>query len=604
MQLISASNVSVSFAGRTIFEKVNLGIESKQKIALVGPNGAGKSTLLKVLARRHQPDSGDVIWARGLKIGFLAQTPTFDTEQTIFSYLVPDPMDTDQLTRALEWISKLQLDQFDLEKLVTTLSGGWQKKLALAKELSGDPDLLFLDEPTNHLDLDSIMWLENMIKSAPFACVTITHDRLFLQRIADSIFDLDPRNIEFLWAFKGTYDLYLDAKADQLSHLKTRQTVMQNTLRRETEWLRRGAQARQTKQKARIDRAGQIDDQVDDLKNRNASREAKIDFSNQDRIPKKIIELKNVSKTFGDQVLFENFSLIIGGRSRIGLLGKNGAGKSTLIKILMGIEKPSQGQVIFDDKLTFNYFEQSRESLDFNLSVLKNVCPEGDYVYFQNQYTHIRSYLERFLFFGDKVDLPALKLSGGEQARLRLAQMMLKTAQVLILDEPTNDLDLETLQVLEQALIDYPGAIILVTHDRYFLDQVCDQIIAFEPNETELVLYTGFYQWEQSHLDKKKSKETPLKASSGEIAVSNKPKEKVSFKDKQDWETIEARIAQLENEQKEVENKMSHTNVAQELAELSLRLSTLTNNIEQAYLRWSELELRMNNPSASSKSDK
>lgn len=604
MQLISASNVSVSFAGRTIFEKVNLGIESKQKIALVGPNGAGKSTLLKVLARIHKPDSGDVIWARGLKIGFLAQTPLFDQEQTIFNYLIPDPMDTDQLTRALEWVSKLQIDQFDLDKMVTTLSGGWQKKIALAKELAADPDLLFLDEPTNHLDLDSIMWLENMIKSAPFACVTITHDRLFLQRIADSIFDLDPRNIDFLWAFKGTYDLYLEAKAEQLSHLKTRQTVMQNTLRRETEWLRRGAQARQTKQKARIDRAGQIDEQVDDLKNRNANREAKIDFTTQDRIPKKIIELKNVTKSFNDQILFEDFSLIIGGRSRIGLLGKNGAGKSTLIKILMGIEKPSAGQVSFDDKLTFNYFEQSRESLDFTLSVLKNVCPEGDYVYFQNQYTHIRSYLERFLFFGDKVDLPAAKLSGGEQARLRLAQMMLKSAQVLILDEPTNDLDLETLQVLEQALIDYPGAIILVTHDRYFLDQVCDQIIAFEPNETELVLYTGYYQWEQAHLDRKKNKDSLSKPVSSDLNTENKKKSKISFKDKQDWETIEERIALLEMTQKQIEVKMSQTNQAQELAKLSQELAILTAKVEQAYLRWSELESIMNNPSANSKSDK
>lgn len=604
MQLISASNVSVSFAGRTIFEKVNLGIESKQKIALVGPNGAGKSTLLKVLARIHKPDSGDVIWARGLKIGFLAQTPLFDQEQTIFNYLIPDPMDTDQLTRALEWVSKLQIDQFDLDKMITTLSGGWQKKIALAKELAADPDLLFLDEPTNHLDLDSIMWLENMIKSAPFACVTITHDRLFLQRIADSIFDLDPRNIDFLWAFKGTYDLYLEAKAEQLSHLKTRQTVMQNTLRRETEWLRRGAQARQTKQKARIDRAGQIDEQVDDLKNRNANREAKIDFTTQDRIPKKIIELKNVTKSFNDQILFEDFSLIIGGRSRIGLLGKNGAGKSTLIKILMGIEKPSAGQVSFDDKLTFNYFEQSRESLDFTLSVLKNVCPEGDYVYFQNQYTHIRSYLERFLFFGDKVDLPAAKLSGGEQARLRLAQMMLKSAQVLILDEPTNDLDLETLQVLEQALIDYPGAIILVTHDRYFLDQVCDQIIAFEPNETELVLYTGYYQWEQAHLDRKKNKDSLSKPVSSDLNTENKKKSKISFKDKQDWETIEERIALLEMTQKQIEVKMSQTNQAQELAKLSQELAILTAKVEQAYLRWSELESIMNNPSANSKSDK
>lgn len=433
--LISTYQLEKSFAGKTLFSGVSLGIGEGDKIGLVGPNGAGKSTLMKILAGISSADGGQVTPKKGLRLGYLPQTPVFSKDENILQALLSKAKDPDEaLGLAYEWMARLDLSQFGEDFLVSELSGGWQKRVALARELVLEPELLLLDEPTNHLDVVSILWLEEFLQRAPFAFLMVTHDRLFLQRAVNKVFDLDPRNPNNLLSVNGDYVQYLESKEQLLAAQQKLEQVMKNTLRRETEWLRRGAIARLAKQKARINRAGDLKDDVENLTEKNRSRVAGIAFGDAERNPQKLIEVKNISKKFGERELFTDFSYLITPKTRVALLGENGSGKSTLIKILLGQEKPDSGKVELSDKVKVAYFEQNRENLELDKSVLKNICPDGDYVSFQGQYVYARSYLERFLFSRQQMDLPVGRLSGGEQSRLRLAQLMLQEASVLVLD--------------------------------------------------------------------------------------------------------------------------------------------------------------------------
>lgn len=601
-QLISAAQISHSFSGRVLFNQLNLGIEDNDRIGLVGPNGVGKSTLLKILTKKITPDSGQVIWRKGLQVGYLAQDPLLNEENTIIETLLsPEAQESEDWILAYELISKIGLDQFDENQKVKNLSGGWKKRLALAKELMGRPHLLFLDEPTNHLDLEGILWLEEFINSTDIAIVTITHDRLFLQRICKKIFDLDPRNANFLWVFTGTYDQYCESKDILIQGQLQREKTLRNTLRRETEWLRRGAQARQTKQKARIERAGVLDQDVQALYEKNNKGETQISFGDLERTRQKLIEIENLGKSYGDETdyLFRHLDLIISGKARIGLLGKNGSGKSTLIKMLLELETPTEGRVIKSYDFNISYFEQQRDTLNQEASVLKNICPEGDYVHFQDQYIHVRSYLEKFLFRGNQIEQPVSRLSGGEQARLRIAQLMLQKSQMLILDEPTNDLDLETLQVLSQALQDYAGAVVLVTHDRYFMDEVCDQIISFSPfaKGSKPILFTGYFQWEEWYLNEKErileeSQKTKNKIKEAEIKVTVSS-DKKSQKSQKELAKIQKQIEELEKKQQDLSNQLQLKDILSsplKLNEISEELNKVNKKLETLLMKWEELE--------------
>jgi ATP-binding cassette subfamily F protein uup len=410
----------------------------------------------------------------------MEQTPTFKPGATVFESILEKCFDKDDsYGKAYELFAALELAQFGEEHRVDQLSGGWQKRVALARELILEPDLLLLDEPTNHLDVTGILWLEEYLRNAAFSVLMITHDRLFLQRTVNRVLDLDPRNPNYLLSVNGDYAQYLEAKDLELAALQRHERVQKNTLRRELEWLGRGAIARIKKQTARIKSTEQLRDDVEDLTRKNQKKLVTLGFGETDRAPKRLIEATGISKSYGETKLFENFDLLISPKTRLGLLGENGCGKSTLIKILIGTETADTGKIKTADDIQVSYFEQGRETLDFKKSVLKNICPVGDFVHFQGNHVHVRSYLDKFLFSGTKIDLPVGKLSGGEQARLRLAQIMLNKCQVLILDEPTNDLDSDTLDVLENALSEFQGAVILVTHDRYFLDAVSNQILTF-----------------------------------------------------------------------------------------------------------------------------
>lgn len=591
-QLISAHNLSHSFAGRNLFRQVGLGVFEGDRIGLVGPNGAGKSTLMKILARDFPPDQGEVIYRRGLKLGYLPQTPHFKPQETLLEALVSKTVDPIEATSdAYMWISKLALDRFSPDTLVSELSGGWKKRLALGRELILSPEVLLLDEPTNHLDIESILWLEEFIANSQMAFVTITHDRLFLQRIATKIFDLDPKNPNFLLTIDGDYVKYLEAKELLIKGQEHKEWTLKNTLRRETEWLRRGAKARLTKQKARIERAHDLKDEVQELSSKNFKRQVKIEFGDSEKNPKKLIEAQSISKWD----LIQDFSTLITPQSRVGLLGRNGAGKSTLIRLLLKIDEPDQGKVEIAEAIKISYFEQNRETLDPKLSLLKNICPEGDYVNYQGQYVFARSYLERFLFSGRQMDLPVEKLSGGEQSRLRIAQLMLQQASVLVLDEPTNDLDLDTLNILEDALKDFPGAVILVTHDRYFMDQVANEIWAFPHAGGKIEKFADYLQWEVWQAEQSDKTAAVKKEKSEALAPEGNKQKKLSFKEKFELENMENTILELEQKlaQKETEaQKPEVASSATKVQALYEEIGKTQKQIESLYDRWAELEKR------------
>jgi ATP-binding cassette subfamily F protein uup len=608
--LVSAHNLRKAFAARPLFEGITFAIESGERIGLIGPNGAGKSTLLKILAQRAQPDEGSVSFQRGLRIGYLEQDPQLKPGSTVMEIALEgaaawgDPHDWECMALAQEQLSKLALDgQYGIgpESLVDKLSGGWRKRVALARELTRKPDLFLLDEPTNHLDVESILWLEELLASAPFATLTITHDRLFLQRISNRILELDRRNPGGLLSIAGDYAHYLESKEQLMSAQEMREVRLKNTLRRETEWLRRGAKARTTKQQARIQRHGELSDEVAELGIRNQSRVAKLDFSGGDKSPKRLIEAKKISKSYGNRVIFKDVSLLVGPGSRIGILGPNGCGKSTLIRALTGREKPDSGDILRADGLSVAYFEQNRDALDPEKSILKTICPDGEYVDYRGRKMHVRGYLDRFLFSPGQMEMQVGKCSGGEQSRILLAQLMLKEANVLVLDEPTNDLDMQTLGVLEDCLTEFGGAVILVTHDRYFLDQVAQKILAFNAFDLgsgKIEVFEGLSQWEPWHEEeaakakaRAKSEAAAKKAAVGQTAV--KKARKLSFNEQREYDHMESHIHAAETllEKLTAESLLDEnaTNAVKQ-AELAQAMAKAQAEVERLYARWAELE--------------
>jgi ATP-binding cassette subfamily F protein uup len=605
--LLSVHQLSKSFAGKELFKGVSFGIEEKERVALLGPNGVGKSTLMKILTNNLTSDSGSVVYRRGMRMAYLPQTPVFKADDTLCSLLLNNyDMEGDKLALAYEWMGRLELSQFAEDTSIVSMSGGWQKRVALAEQILKDPDLLLLDEPTNHLDVAGIKWLEDFLCESRFACLIITHDRLFLQRVSQKILDLDPRFPGHLLSVEGDYQKYLEIKSLMAADQMAREQKMTNTLRREKEWLARGAKARQTKQQARIDEAGKLADEVQRLQTLNKRKLVDLSFEAGEKGPKKLIVSKDLGKksfTGENSWLFRHLDFILTPKTRLALLGTNGAGKSTLIKTLLGLLPAEEGQVKLAEALRSAYFEQDRGSLDPKKSVLHNICPEGDYVDFRGRFVHVRSYLEKFKFYKDKLDLPVSQLSGGECARLRIAQMMLKECQVLVLDEPTNDLDIETLNVLEEALRDFEGAVILVTHDRYFMDQVCTQILSFDgfqPELGELLFFANYEQWEnwyevQLALIKAKKSAVKNKSSSSSDKNSASTGKKLSNKEKFELEQMEERVLKTEQKITQLQQELASPEVvsqAMRVQELYTVLHKEQQDLEKIFQRWSELEAR------------
>lgn len=610
--LVTARNLSVKFGANPVIQNLQFSLHEGARVGLIGPNGMGKSTLLRVLAGEIEPDGGEVVRRRSLRMGYLPQVPHFLPGEVVEAAIlgaVSSHEDWSEVGAAQEMISRLGLERYR-HSPIEELSGGWKKRVALARELAKRPELLLLDEPTNHLDLETILWIEDFLKRAPFAALTVTHDRAFLDRVATKIAELNRRFPTGWFEADGNFQKFSEARESYVEGLVSRQVSLANVFRRETEWLRRGAKARTTKQQARIDRAGELEKEVKDLEVRNRSRSVGLDFQGSERLSKKLIAAEGVSKALGGRKLFENLSLTLRPGSRLGIVGANGLGKTTLIRVLLKELAPDSGEVLHSDSVQVAFFEQNRESLDPTLSLRKAVCPTGDSVIFRGASTHVRSYLDRFLFPAEQMELQVGKLSGGEQSRLLLAKLMLSPANVLVLDEPTNDLDLSTLAILEDALEDFPGAVIVVSHDRRFLQQTVDQLLAFSTSGVQF--FAGVDQWEiavraQSKGSERKGApegtqsarmETPVAKSLGatnESPSSSQKRKRLSFGEQRELEGLESKLAQAEERVRQLTEKLGNPdpgNSPMEFKRLSEELHAASHEVEQLYHRWGELEAK------------
>jgi ATP-binding cassette subfamily F protein uup len=600
MILLSAHEIEISLGGRTLFQRLSFSIEKGNKIALIGANGVGKSTLCKIITGEVAPDKGSLSKTKSLSIGFLSQTPTVPKHLTIIDALQNsnpnlESWEADQKAHELYSRFQFQLSGLEPTSSCAALSGGWQKKLALAIELMREPDLLILDEPTNHLDVESILWLEDYLSQSSLTYIVITHDRAFLNAVSNNVWELDPSNIasQGLLKIEGDYTAYCDAKNLLITALHSTKAKAENTLRRETEWLRRGPKARTTKQNARIERAHELQEQVQSLKDLTKERSVSIAFQTIEGTPKKLVEAQTVEVQFGQRKVISDFTFTLQRGDKIGLIGANGSGKSTLIKTLMGELIPTHGAVKLTEGIKIAYFDQSRAALNPKDTVFKVICPQGEYVQYRGKYIHANGYLERFLFSSNQTQKVVSKLSGGEQARLLIARLMLQECHLLILDEPTNDLDIATLDILEAELKSFEGALIIVSHDRYFLDQVAN--VHFYIHDGKITRYTGVHQWEQDMLAKDKNPtELPEKTKAPTVSrAPNNPK--LSFKEKFELENMEKSIESLEARCLQIQNEIDiaiSKNETKELSKLYASLAESQSLVEKAYKRWEELNAK------------
>ncbi|HRC86991.1 MAG TPA: ABC-F family ATP-binding cassette domain-containing protein, partial [Thermoanaerobaculia bacterium] len=496
--LLSCESIAKQFGSRPLFAGLSFAIAEGDHLGLVGPNGSGKSTLLAVLAGREEPDSGTRAVRKGLRVGYVPQDPVFPAdascEEVVIAGLEGLPLEEfEKAGRAAQALGKLRFRDF--HQKTGSLSGGWKKRLAIARELAAEPELLLLDEPTNHLDLAGILELEELLKSEPSAFVAVSHDRYFLENVARRMLELDSAYAGGLLQVEGSYSDFLEQRDVVRQNQAEYQESLANRARRELEWLRRGAKARRTKAKARVEEAHRLMAELSDLEGRAQEAAAGIDFQASGRKTKKLLSARGLAKSFDGRTVLSGVDLLLRPGTRLGVLGPNGSGKTTLLSLLAGSLEPDAGEIERAPFLRTVRFEQDRASLDRSVTLRRALAPESDSVLYQGRPVHVAGWARRFLFRSEQLDTPVSRLSGGEQARILLAKLMLEPADLLILDEPTNDLDIPTLEVLEESLLEFPGALVLVTHDRYLLDRVSTAILALD-GQGGCQLFADTAQWE------------------------------------------------------------------------------------------------------------
>ena len=593
--LISAQSLKKSFGAKPLFEGVSLTVNDGDRLGLIGPNGAGKSTFLQILASKIDLDSGEVSVRKNARLAYVAQESAFPAGVTV-SQVMEAAMPGDELEYERQIIlSRVGFE--DTDAPVETLSGGWRKRLAIAEALAGEPELLMLDEPTNHLDLAGILWLEKLLTGSRFASVVITHDRYFLENFATHVAELAPAYPGGLFLVKGNYAEFLERKADFMVAQESQRDALASRVRTEVEWLRRGPKARTTKAKARIDTAHEFIGELAEVSARQrTAQRVGIDFTASERKTKRLVEAEGLAGSIGGKQLFSGLDFVLGPKMRLGLVGPNGSGKTTLMRILMGDLAPSAGTMKHADLLKIVYFAQNRaEKLDPALPLRRALCPHGDSVMYQGRPIHVAPWAKRFSFPVEQLDQPVGRLSGGEKARVHIARLMLESADLLLLDEPTNDLDIPTLETLEESLIDFPGAVVLVTHDRYMLDRVSTHVLGLN-GDGESGLYADYSQWEQAQQtpkEKEREKAKQAAQAASQPSAPEPPKKKLSYKDQRDWDSMEARIQEAETEVDARRAGMELAAASGDAKALATALTNLTaaeKSRDSLYERWQELE--------------
>jgi ABC transport system ATP-binding/permease protein len=589
--LLSGSALGKSFGARVLFENLSLSLSEGDRIGLIGPNGSGKTTLLEILAGNDTPNAGTRALRKQTSLAYVPQDSVFGPDDTVGSILRAALQDLHLEEEEKRGRIEVMLGRAGFDNPAApaaTLSGGWRKRLAIAAALVKSPDVLLLDEPTNHLDLEGILWLETAIQTVN-TCLVVTHDRYFLENVATRMVEVNAVYPQNTFQVNGNYSEFLERREEFLEAQAKQQESLATKVRREVEWLRRGPKARTGKSKARIDSAGRLIQELSAVTARSRTATAQIDFTASDRKTKRLIEAEGIAKSLGGRRLFQNLNLTLAPGVRIGLVGANGSGKTTLLKILEGKMESDEGTIRRADQLQIVSFAQDRgEHLDPDVSLRRTLCPEGDSVIYRGRPIHVTGWAKRFLFRDEQLDMPVSRLSGGERARVMIARLMLATADVLLLDEPTNDLDIPTLEVLEDSLLEFSGAIVLVSHDRYLLDRVSTIVIGLDGAEGGV--FADYSQWESSRSEQP-AERTPVKERPASVEG---PKRKLAYLEQREWDSMEEKILEAEQDldahQRELEAAGSDTKkytAAYEKQQIAQR------RVEELYTRWAELESKV-----------
>lgn len=597
--LVSCQNLSKTFGSEPLFQNLNLSVHEGERIGVVGPNGCGKSTLLKMLAKIEGIDEGEIVRRRNLKINYCPQEHHFAGDKNIWEL-------------SLEKAAELQIDSFqaegevgvwlgragfeDFEAKAGSLSGGWRKRLGISHSLFAEPDLILLDEPTNHLDFEGIDWLTELLNQASFSFVAISHDRHFLESTCNRIIEVNPSYPDGYLSHNGGYKAFVDFRQKYFEDAEQYEKSLATKVKREAAWLKQGVKARTTKSQYRIDQAHQYLSELAKLRSTrlNQAKKVGLDFQSSGRKSKKLIELDAVNKELSGKQILNNLNFNLTKHQKVGLIGPNGSGKTTILKLIADEIAADSGKVVRATHCNIVYFDQKRDGLDEKWTLKRALSDEGDSVVFQDRSIHVVTWAQRFRFSVEQLKLPVKELSGGEKARLLIARLMLRPADVLLLDEPTNDLDLDTLELLEENLMDFEGCLVLVTHDRFMLEKVCDQFIALDGKGKWQVVH-GLKQWqewmEQSDQEEIEKAKNPTKTA----PIKKQKTVKLSYMEQREYNQLEATILEAEEQVELLEGKVADPALASDshkLADACKELEKAKKEVEGHYKRWTELEAK------------
>lgn len=593
--LLSCQGIKKAISGHQLFENLSLAVYRGDRIGLVGPNGAGKSTLLKILAGLESANEGEVVRRQGVKVSYVPQVAVYP-ERPLEEILIELAVGEDRVLSVAMTLSKLGFT--DPRCQAASLSGGWKKRFDLARALVEEPELLLLDEPTNHLDLETISWLEGFLQRGMWSFIVVSHDRVFLERVTTRMIEINRAFPKGLFAVEGNYRLFLERREDYLSQREQYEQALKSKVRGEVAWLRQSPQARMTKQQARVQQAERLQGELAGLKAaKGRPRVDKWQFEEGGLVARQLLVAKNLTKTMGGNSLFKHLDITLSPGMRLGIAGDNGSGKTTLLRILAGELQPDMGTVKYAEGLRIAYFDQHRQQLPPDQTVRQCLAPNGDNVVYRGKEIHVHGWARRFHFSEERLLMPVSALSGGERARILLARLMLQPADLLLLDEPTNDLDIETLEMLESSLEDFPGAVVLITHDRQMLDNVSTTLVGLGCGEGNY-LFADVNQWENARRRYRTDASGPLKSTLQlPPGRTGREKPRLSYRQQQELDALPAKLEAAEALAHTLAAQLDTSAVQQDsalLADTCQRLDTAQREVEALYARWQELETKEN----------